>query len=128
MEETKKQLKLSFVVIDIETTGLSYKQNEIMEIGAIRYEHNEITDEFSKFIKPVEKVPLNIFKLTGIKEDDLKRADKAKTVLSELKDFLYDDDLIVCHNAEFDINFICRSQFFFADYRSQRPRILYARI
>lgn len=98
-----------FIVFDIETTGLSYTKNEIIEIGAVRYSKGVITDEFSCFIKPQSQVPLFIYKLTKIKEEDLKSADNIKTVLKKFLKFLEKSDpdtVIICHNAEFDINFI----------------------
>ena len=100
--------KISFpcVVVDIETTGLSFTNNEIIEIGAIRYEIDGSKTTFSKFIKPIEKVPLFIYKLTKIKENDIREADKAKTVLKQFLDFINDDDILLCHNSEFDIKFL----------------------
>ena len=50
----------SFVVFDIETTGLSPKECKITEIGAIKIEHGEITDKFSQLINPGVPIPPNI--------------------------------------------------------------------
>ena len=95
-----------FVVIDIETTGLNYSLNEIIEIGAIRFNLDGSTEKFSHFIKPVDKVPIFIYNLTKIKEHELAEADKAKVVLKKLSDFIDTTDIIVCHNADFDIKFL----------------------
>ena len=102
----KDKLNFPFVVVDIETTGLSWTQNEIIEIGAIRFNTDGTNERFSKFIRPMEKVPLFIYKLTKIREEDLRQANRAKIVLKELSDFISDEDIIVCHNADFDIKFL----------------------
>ena len=59
----------SFVVFDIETTGLSPKECKITEIGAIKIEHGEITDKFSQLINPGVPIPPNITDLTGITDE-----------------------------------------------------------
>ncbi|MCL1826642.1 MAG: exonuclease domain-containing protein [Candidatus Cloacimonetes bacterium] len=103
---TEKDYKFPFVVVDIETTGLSYHEAEIIEIGAIRFHADGSRDSFSSFIKPQKPVPLFIYTLTKIKEDDLRHADKANKVLQDFSDFLTDEDILVCHNVEFDISFL----------------------
>ncbi|MCL2064235.1 MAG: exonuclease domain-containing protein [Candidatus Cloacimonetes bacterium] len=102
----EKKFTFPFVVVDIETTGLSWTQNEIIEIGAVRYSEDGSVETFSRFIKPVQKVPLIIYKLTNIKEDDLKHSDKVNIVLKEFSSFIKEEDIIVCHNADFDIKFL----------------------
>jgi len=101
-----KNFHFSFVVVDIETTGLSYYDAEIIEIGAIRFDLKSSQENFSSFIKPIKPVPYFIYTLTNIKEDDLKHADKAKKVLSNFLKFLKNDDIVVCHNTNFDIDFL----------------------
>ena len=102
----KEPVKFPFVVVDIETTGLSFVKNEIIEIGAIRFNIDGSFDKFSSFIKPDGEVPLFIYKLTNIKEEQLLHADKVKSVLTDFYKFIKADDVIVCHNAEFDIRFL----------------------
>jgi predicted DnaQ family exonuclease/DinG family helicase len=94
------------VAIDIETTGLSYRNDEIIEIGAIRMNPDGTTETFESFVKPSGDVPLFIHKLTGITINELKTAEKPKKVLQKFCDFLKPVDVIVCHNAPFDINFL----------------------
>jgi len=95
-----------YLILDLETTGLSYTYDEIIEIGAIRRHPDGHTDTFSQFIKPKKPVPPFIYQLTKISENDIKKADSPKKVLTDLYDFIQPDDIIVCHNADFDINFI----------------------
>ncbi|WP_027122412.1 PolC-type DNA polymerase III [[Mycoplasma] imitans] len=107
--------QLSFVVFDIETTGLNAYYEQIIEIGAIRIKaelnqtNNQLEfvqiDKFEKFIK--NEKPLSEFtkKLTGIKDSDLKDAQDEKTVLTEFANFIKDDDVLVAHNG-IDFDFI----------------------
>jgi len=97
-----------FVIIDIETTGLDPTTDEIIEIGAIRYHLDGTTTTFQRLIKPRNPVPVFIYQLTKITEDDLKKADPAKKVLTDFYAFLNKEDIIVCHNAEFDMRFLQR--------------------
>lgn len=97
--------KFCFVTLDIETTGFDFKNNEIIEIGAVRFEKGKEKDRFSIFIKPQNEVPKFIKKLTNITDEQLASGDSLTNALSSLIDFIK-DDIVVCHNASFDIGFI----------------------
>ncbi|MCT7604832.1 exonuclease domain-containing protein [Aliarcobacter butzleri] len=64
----KKVVNSSFVVFDIETTGLHSLRDEIIEIAAIKIENiNSMKHKtFQSFIKPKKDIPFNITELTGI--------------------------------------------------------------
>lgn len=96
---------LNFIALDIETTGFDFEKNEIIEIGAIRYEKGEIKDKFSVFIKPSAPVPKFIKQLTKITDEQLASGDKLTEALIKLQDFV-GANLVVCHNTSFDIGFI----------------------
>ncbi len=98
---------VTFVVVDIETTGLCFDNDEIIEIGAVKILNNEIIDRFSSFIKPQRLIPTNIINLTGITNDMLKTARPIEQVLPSFMEFL-GDGVFVAHNAEFDSGFIRR--------------------
>ena len=63
-----QSLRDTYVVFDIETTGLSAKKNKIIEIGAVKVENGEIIDRFSAFVNPREPIPFEIERLTGIND------------------------------------------------------------
>ena len=103
--EKGQTLKDSFVVFDIETTGLNPYKHKIIEIGAVKVENGVITDRFSEFINPLVSIPYEIEQLTGIKDSMLKDAGLVDEILPKFLEFC-EGSVIVAHNAEFDTNFI----------------------
>ena len=95
----------TFVVFDLETTGLSPKNNEIIEIGAVKIENEEIVDHYQSFVKPDKNIPSKITDLTGINNEMVADADKIDKVLDEFVDFI-GDSVLVAHNADFDYSFL----------------------
>lgn len=112
-EEKALQKQNSYIVIDIETTGLSHLSDEIIEIGALRVEEGEPMEEFHSLIQCKQKLPECIKKLTGITDEEiLKYGRNLHIVLQEFLRFISDYQL-VCHNVSFDYNFIqaaCRRE------------------
>lgn len=112
-EERAAQQQDSYIVLDIETTGLSHLSDEIIEIGALRVEAGKPTEEFHSLVQCKQKLPEAIKKLTGITDEEMLNSGRElRIVLQELLKFLSDQQL-VCHNASFDLNFIqaaCRKE------------------
>ncbi len=96
---------LSYVIVDIETTGLNPAADEIIEIGAIKVENKEIKDVFNKLVKPERPVPPNITDLTGISQDILVSELPIKPVISKFVSFI-GNSIVVAHNADFDTSFL----------------------
>ncbi|HPR17293.1 MAG TPA: helicase C-terminal domain-containing protein [Candidatus Cloacimonadota bacterium] len=96
---------INFVALDIETTGFDFNEDEIIEIGAVRYQNAYETARFSLFIKPQKPVPRFIKQLTNITDEQLAGGDKLTDALLKLLEFL-GTDIVVCHNASFDIGFL----------------------
>nr|WP_243108480.1 PolC-type DNA polymerase III [Maliibacterium massiliense] len=94
-----------FVIFDIETTGLSARNNKIIEIGAVRMERGEIKEEFSTMVDPQVSIPQNIVELTGITDAMVKGAPTIEEVLPKFNAFAQGAAL-VAHNASFDVGFI----------------------
>lgn len=94
-----------YTVVDIETTGLSYCKNEIIEISAIKVKNDCIKDEFSELIKPQESICRFITHLTGITNEMVANAPDISKILPKFKKFL-SDDIILGHNVKFDICFL----------------------
>lgn len=100
----------NFTLIDIETTGLSSFYDEIIELSAIKVRENKIINTFSTLVKPENKIDEFITELTGITNDMLKDAPKAKKIIQEYIDFIA-DDIVIGYNVNFDINFIYDSYY-----------------
>ena len=95
------------IFLDIETTGLSFKDNhKIVEIACIETDELIPTKKiFHKIINPERNVPDEAFKIHGFSSDFLKNKPKFSEIADELLDFIKGKDLII-HNASFDIPFI----------------------
>ncbi|MDD7603224.1 MAG: 3'-5' exonuclease, partial [Firmicutes bacterium] len=92
-------------VIDIETTGLDYFYDEIIEISAIKVVDGHFSDTFSQLVRPDEPISDFITKLTGITNDMLADKPSIKDALPLFLDFI-GDSLLVGYNVNFDINFL----------------------
>lgn len=108
----KKLLPKTYIVVDLETTGLSAIDHDIIEIGAIRVKDMVIEARFQALIKPVRVIPPSIEALTDITDLLLER--EGKTLSAVLPDFIdFVSDLpVVTHNADFDYAFLrnaCKS-------------------
>lgn len=95
----------TYVVFDIETTGLDPYKDKIIEIGGIKLKGKNITDTFSVFINPQIPIPAEITKLTNITDDMVKDAETLDKVLPRFLEFCK-DTTVVAHNAKFDVGFI----------------------
>lgn len=94
-----------YTVVDIETTGLSPGQCEIIEISALKVRDDKIVDSFSSLVKPSKNINSFITNLTGITNDMVQNAPGIVSVLPAFIDFV-SDDCLLGHNVNFDINFI----------------------
>ncbi len=101
-----KDLNSQVVVFDIETTGFSAKYDDIIEIGAVKIKNREVIDTFNTFVYTSRKLPSKIIELTSITDDMLLGAPSIKEALTEFKNFVGEDSILVAHNAGFDTKFI----------------------
>jgi DNA polymerase-3 subunit alpha (Gram-positive type) len=95
----------TYVIFDIETTGLSLNHDELIEIGAIKMKRGAILGEFGQLINP--GVPITPFttQLTGISQSMVNGKASAKTVLEDFYEFSK-GSILIAHNADFDLGFI----------------------
>ena len=97
----------TYVVFDLETTGLDVMNNGITEIGAVKIINGKITEQFTTLVKPDYKITEENVKITGITEEMVKDAPKISSVIPDFMKFI-DGTILVAHNAEFDMKFIKR--------------------
>ena len=97
-----------YVVFDLETTGISPKTDEVVEISAVKVEHGKVTDEFSTLVNPKQRIPYGASRVNGITDDMVAEAPFFEQVLEEFLEFI-EGFVLVGHNiARFDMNFLYR--------------------
>jgi DNA polymerase III subunit epsilon len=95
----------TFVVLDLETTGLSPGRDRITEIGAVRVRGGEVLGELRTFVHPGRPIPPAVTAVTGITDAMVRDAPTMAAVLPTVLDFL-GDAVLVAHNAGFDLGFL----------------------
>ncbi|MDE6952543.1 MAG: PolC-type DNA polymerase III [Erysipelotrichales bacterium] len=96
---------LTFVSFDLETTGLSVLDDDITEFGAVRYKNGQEVARLQSLIKPNKTISEKITRLTHISNNDVKDAPTIQEFLPKILEF-FGDDVIVAHNATFDVGFL----------------------
>lgn len=103
----KSLLPETYVVVDLETTGLSPDKHEIIEIGAVMVKERQVVAQFQALVQTQKaKIPPSVEKLTGLTDEILESEGKELAmVMQEFLEFTA-DHLVVSHNASFDYQFI----------------------
>ena len=100
----------AWVALDLETTGLSSDEDQIIEVGAVRFRGAETLDTFQSFVNPGRRLDPFVTRLTGITNDDLRDAPGFSSVAAALAAFVGSSPL-VGHNIAFDLGFLDRNGF-----------------
>ncbi|MFC4404542.1 PolC-type DNA polymerase III [Gracilibacillus xinjiangensis] len=95
----------TYVVFDVETTGLSAVYDTIIELAAVKIKNGEIIDRFESFANPHQPLTETIINLTNITDDMLQDAPEVDEVLTDFRNWM-GDHILVAHNADFDMGFI----------------------
>lgn len=106
-----KDIKLndaSYVVFDLETTGLSTRYDRITEFGAIKFEHGSIVKTIDLLINPEMPIPLKIQEKTKITNQMVKNAPKFDEAIDKILEFI-GDSILVSHNITFDFGHLNES-------------------
>lgn len=105
--------KLRILCFDTETTGLPKPkrvplshQPKIIEIGIVVYEGSRIIKELSQVLDPKEQISAEITKITGLTNSDLVGKPTFSEFLAELSPYFDGVDIMVAHNAKFDIEML----------------------
>ena len=109
-------LKFEYVVVDIETTGLT-TSSEIIEVCALHIIDGKVVDKYSSLIDYPDRksLPKKITELTGITLDMMREeGGYVEDVLLKLKNFI-SDKVIICHNAKFDLGFLIQKMYKYID-------------
>ncbi|WP_130819761.1 PolC-type DNA polymerase III [Anaerococcus vaginimassiliensis] len=95
----------SFVVFDLETTGLSKYKDRITEIGAVKVENGKITEEYNQLVNPEMVISEKITDITGITNEMVEDCPKIDEVMKDFLKFC-GDSILVGQNTDFDVGFI----------------------
>lgn len=95
-----------YIALDLETTGLDFEKEDIIELGAIVFDQKgKILEEINTLIKTDKEIPELISQITGIKNTDMKDAVDFNSIKENLQKLL-NENILVGHNINFDINFL----------------------
>lgn len=101
-----RKLVDDYVVIDFETTGLKVEDNEIIQIGAIKYKDNQEIERLYQNIRPVRsEITKRITKITGLHPADVVDKPTFEEFSKDLVDFI-EGKTLIAHNAPFDMKFL----------------------
>lgn len=98
----------SYVVLDVETTGLVPGRNKIIQISAIRFSGHKAESIFNTYVNPSCKIPPESTRIHGITDEMVKDSPKFHQILNSLEKFI-GNNALVGHNLIFDIKFLRKS-------------------
>ncbi len=97
-----------YVVFDLETTGISWKTDEVVEISALRVVKHRVVGEFSTLVNPGRPIPFEASRVNGITDEMVRDAPSFDSVLADFLTFA-GNSVLVGHNIHaFDMKFIWR--------------------
>ena len=97
----------TFIVFDLETTGLNPASEEITEIAAVRVVEGEIRDSFQTYVNPHKPIPAEITEMTGISDETVADAPDLDKAVPEFLAWAGEGQYpLVAHNAGFDMGFL----------------------
>jgi ATP-dependent DNA helicase DinG len=101
-------LQRPLVILDLETTGLDARRDEIIQVALLKVLPDEDRLElWSSLVRPLGEVPPEVHRLTGITEEDLERSPAWPTVADAVRAFALDLP-VAGHNVAFDLEFLAR--------------------
>ena len=104
----QKAYRHNYIVLDIETTGLSPDKDEIVRISAIRVENEKEIDAFTSLVKPDNRIPQEVSKIIGITDDMVSDSPSIEEILPKLMKFIR-HTVLVGYNISFDLKFLNRA-------------------
>ncbi|WP_294759221.1 exonuclease domain-containing protein [uncultured Gemmiger sp.] len=97
-----------YIVLDTETTGLSPKKDQLIEIGILTIKDGKIVEEYTTLIQPTIPVPKSSTNVNGITQAALLKAPPLEDVVPEIAARIK-GQVIVGHNVRFDLAFVSRA-------------------
>src|ERR1019366_9830838 len=97
--------QVTFVVVDVETTGGTPVTSSLTEVAAARYRGGEMLGTYQTFVQPDERIPPFITALTGISDAMVADAPRVGEMLPSFLEFV-GRSVLVGHNLRFDLSFL----------------------
>jgi DNA polymerase-3 subunit epsilon len=116
-----------FVVVDVETTGMSPVDDRITEIAMMKVQNGTLVDEFSTLVNPLRTIPAYITSMTGIDNVMVHDAPTAREVIPFVAEFL-EGAVFVAHNSEFDWGFVRQTAMRERGIELKNPRLCTVRL
>lgn len=96
---------MRFIAFDLETTGTVPGVDQIVEIGAVRFNNGAVEGVFSTLVDPQKPIPPGATAVNGITDDMVQGKPRIETLLNSFAEFC-EDSMLVAHNAPFDSGFL----------------------
>lgn len=103
-----KQYVKDYVVFDLETTGISCKTDDVIEISAIKVMDEKVVGEFSTLVNPGRPIPPRASAVNGIYDDMVMEAPSFEEALRDFIDFIEEYPLVGHNIYNFDMKFLYR--------------------
>ncbi|MFA5927756.1 MAG: helicase C-terminal domain-containing protein [Candidatus Margulisiibacteriota bacterium] len=98
---------ITFIVVDVETTGLTPELNEIIEISLVKIKKQKIVDKYTSLIHPEKHIPHYVSTLTGITDKMLVTAPAFTDIVGKILPFFKEENVVfVGHNVQFDYDML----------------------
>lgn len=98
--------KTTFVVVDLETTGLHAGLDSIVEIAAVKVVNGEVVGEWDSMVNPGVFLPLETTQITGITTEMVQDSPSFEDIVDDYLNFTGGDSVFVAHNVDFDREFL----------------------
>ena len=100
-----QSIDTQYCVLDLETTGISFRTEKITEVGIMKVKNGQVIDQFECFVNPEKPIPEEVVEITHITDEMVKDAQTIDQVMPKILEFI-GNDVIVAHNADFDVGFL----------------------
>jgi DNA polymerase-3 subunit epsilon/ATP-dependent DNA helicase DinG len=97
----------TYIALDLEFTGLDAQRDEIIEVGLVRFTGDEVQETFTSLVNSRRPVPLKIEQLSGITQEEVRRAPSLDSLKGHILSFVRSHPL-VGHNIEMDLRYLAR--------------------
>lgn len=111
------------VVLDVETTGLTPRSHQVIELGAVKIVAGQIVESFHRLVKPSRSVSETTTRITGISATELADGIDEESLWNEFFAFA-DGAVLAAHNARFDMGFVRRGQTLVRPHENYDPVVL----